>query len=98
MFRQNSAIFREQLASFLSYSVRMALFCVTCRSHRGNKAAYNLVGLLVSLCIFVLHGTGTKIKMFLQEVGCGGVDWVDLTQDRDKWRAVVNPVMNIPIA
>jgi hypothetical protein len=35
-----------------------------------------------------------NIKMDLQEVGWGGIDWIDLAQDRERWQAVVNTVMN----
>jgi hypothetical protein len=36
-------------------------------------------------------------KIDLREIGCDGMDWIDLAQDRDQWRALVNTVMNLRV-
>jgi hypothetical protein len=38
-----------------------------------------------------------NIKMDLREIGWGSMDWINLAQDRDKWRALVNAVMNLRV-
>jgi hypothetical protein len=43
------------------------------------------------------HRWEDKIKMDHQEVGCGSMDWVELAQDRDRWQALVNAVMNLQV-
>jgi hypothetical protein len=41
------------------------------------------------------HRREDSIKMDRREIGGGGVDWIDLVQDKDKWWALVNTVMNL---
>jgi hypothetical protein len=43
------------------------------------------------------HRWKNKIKVDLQEVGWEVVNWIDLAEDRDRWRAVVNAVMNLGV-
>jgi hypothetical protein len=38
-----------------------------------------------------------KIMMYLRETGWGGMDWIDLAQDRDQWKALVNTVINLRV-
>jgi hypothetical protein len=40
---------------------------------------------------------GDNITMDLQGLGCGSMDWIDLAQDSDRWRALVNAVMNLRV-
>ena len=41
------------------------------------------------------HRWVDNIRMDLQEVGCGCMDWIGLAQDRDRWRTLVSAVMNL---
>ena len=38
-----------------------------------------------------------NIKVAFQGVGCRGMDWIDVAQDRDRWRVLVNAVMNLRV-
>ena len=43
------------------------------------------------------HRWEDNIKMDLQEVGCEGLEWIELAQDRDRWGALVNAVINLRV-
>ena len=43
------------------------------------------------------HRWEDNVKIDLQEVECGDMDWIELAQDKDRWRALVNAVMNLPV-
>jgi hypothetical protein len=43
------------------------------------------------------RGWEDNIMVDIQEVGCGGMDWIELALGRDRWRALVNAVMNLRV-
>jgi len=43
------------------------------------------------------HKWEDNIRLDIREVGCGYVDWMELAQDRDRWRALVSAVMNLRV-
>jgi hypothetical protein len=43
------------------------------------------------------HRWEDGMRMDFREIGLGCVDWIQLAQDRDRWRAFVNTVMNLPV-
>jgi hypothetical protein len=43
------------------------------------------------------HRWEDNIKMNLEDVGCGGMDWIEVAEDRNRWRALVNAVMNLRV-
>jgi hypothetical protein len=43
------------------------------------------------------HRWEDNIRMYLQEVICGGMDWIGLAQDRDRWQAIGNAVINFQV-
>jgi hypothetical protein len=43
------------------------------------------------------HRWKDNIKMDLQDMGCGSMDWIELAQNRDRWRELVNGVMNLQV-
>jgi len=59
---------------------------VTPTAELAYKPLYNL-----------LEGRMYNIRMDLQEVGCGYMDWIGLAQDRDRWRTLVSAVMNLGV-
>jgi hypothetical protein len=71
-----------------------------CSTNGGEEECYRiLVGkpeakrpLARPICRWV-----DNIKIDLREIGWDGVDWIDLAQDMDQWRAVVNTVMNLRV-
>ena len=68
-----------------------------CAVHKQPKVNYSPTRISGGECFRGKH-CAEYIRMDLQEVGCGYVDWIGLAQDRDGWRKLVNAVMNLRVA
>ena len=62
-----------------------------CAHHQENSLYLLYTGIFH--CVWV-----DNIRMDLQEVGCGYMDWIGLAQDRDRWRTLVSAVMNLRVS
>jgi len=58
----------------------------------GDKPSHFIVIMFVCR-----HRWVDNIRMDLQEMGCGYMDWIGLAQDRDRWRSLVSAVMNLQV-
>ena len=65
------------------------------------RAIISLIFRNTRLCLQLWYNAPKKfpagIRTDLQEVGCGYLDWIGLTQDRDRWRTLVSAVMNLRV-
>ena len=72
------------------YVARMGEMRVVCRFLVGKPEGKKSLGR-------PRHRWDDNIRMDLQEVGCGYMDWIGLAQDRDRWRTLVSAVMNLRV-
>jgi hypothetical protein len=52
---------------------------------------------VISYAFYLFQANESRLKMDLSELGCCGMDWIHLAQDRDQWRALVNMIMKLRV-
>ena len=66
--------------------------------HSEDRASWYILTIKVNMMHYFSNLFWVdNIRMDLQEVGCGYVDWIGLAQDRDRWRTLVSAVMNLRV-
>jgi hypothetical protein len=93
----------------IPFSVHVMNFCYNKNMPSHMSLSQNIFSTITSNCILVARPEGRRplerprcrwednIKMDLRELWFGDVDWIHWAQDRDRWRALVNMVMNIRV-
>ena len=84
---------------------RLAIKCISKRPCNVRSTTYQCTAMLRTVQFiffsYIIYKPRYRwvdnIRMDLQEVGCGNVDWIGLTQDRDRWRTLVSTVMNLRV-
>ena len=85
---------------FIIQVIRLRIMWVGHVAHVGERSTYRvLVGKLGGKRPLGIpkHRWEDNVKMNIKEVVVGGIDWIDLAEDKDRWQSLVNAVMNLCI-
>jgi hypothetical protein len=75
----------------------VAVYCENRTEHTNTLCGQNADFLILNHMVHGVRRWVDNIKMDLREIGWDGMDWIDLTHDRDQWRALVNTEMNLRV-